>query len=74
MAVKIRLARAGKKRAPFYHVVIADERHVGEALMREQLLDACGAWPAEVLITDVAGFGDRHDPDKLARVFDTVLA
>lgn len=26
MAVKIRLARAGKKKQPFYHVVAADER------------------------------------------------
>jgi small subunit ribosomal protein S16 len=26
MAVKIRLARAGKIHAPFYHIVVADER------------------------------------------------
>ena len=26
MVVKIRLARAGKRHAPFYHVVVADER------------------------------------------------
>jgi small subunit ribosomal protein S16 len=26
MSVKIRLARRGKKHAPFYHVVVADER------------------------------------------------
>jgi small subunit ribosomal protein S16 len=26
MAVRIRLARAGKRNAPFYHVVVADER------------------------------------------------
>ncbi len=26
MAVKIRLARVGKKKQPFYHVVAADER------------------------------------------------
>jgi len=55
-------------------VVIADERHVGDAVVRDQLLNTCDSWPAEVLIADVAGFGDRHDPDKLARVFDTVLA
>jgi small subunit ribosomal protein S16 len=26
MAVKIRLARRGKRSAPFYHIVVADER------------------------------------------------
>lgn len=26
MAVKIRLARAGAKKKPFYHIVVADER------------------------------------------------
>ena len=26
MAVKIRLARRGKKKCPFYHIVVADER------------------------------------------------
>lgn len=26
MAVKIRLARRGKRHAPFYHLVVADER------------------------------------------------
>lgn len=55
-------------------VVIVDEGHMGDAAARKQLLDACLAWSAEVLVTDVAGFADRHDPDKLARVFDTVLA
>jgi len=58
--------------------VIADRRHVGSAHIREDLLAACRSWGAEVHELDVAGQGDgrgdRHDPARLSRAFDTVLA
>jgi len=55
-------------------LVLADQRHVGAASTRTELMDACKEWGAELILADVAGFGDRHDPHKLSRVFDTVLA
>ena len=55
-------------------VVLADERHVGDGRAREHLLAACRSWRSEVVLADLAGAGDRHDPDKLGRAFGTVLA
>lgn len=57
-----------------FDVVIADAGHVGGDLSLRDLRDACQSWDGELLLADVAGSGDRHDPDKLAAVFDTVLA
>ena len=55
-------------------VVLADERHVGAAQTRTELAKVCRQWGAQLVLSDVAGFGDRHDPHKLACAFDTVLA
>ena len=57
-----------------FDVVIADARHMGNATQRAELRAACVAWGADLVEADVAGHGDRHDPAKLAGVFDTVLA
>lgn len=57
-----------------FDVVIADSRHMGSGKARANLVAACRGWDAEVIESEVAGKGDRHDPGKLARVFDTVLA
>ncbi len=57
-----------------FDVVIADSRHVGSGEARANLIAACRGWGAEVIEAEVAGHGDRHDPGKLAHVFDTVLA
>ena len=35
--VKIRLQRAGKKRAPFYHIVVADSRSPRDGKIIEQI-------------------------------------
>ena len=35
--VKIRLQRAGKKKAPFYHIVVADSRSPRDGKIIEQL-------------------------------------
>ena len=37
MAVKIRLKRLGQKKAPFYRIVVADERSPRDGKMRKQL-------------------------------------
>ena len=37
MAVKMRLTRMGKKKAPFYRVVIADERYPRDGRFIEEL-------------------------------------
>ncbi len=37
MAVKMRLSRAGVKKAPFYHVVVADERKPRDGAFIEQV-------------------------------------
>lgn len=37
MSVKIRLSRAGVKKAPFYHVVVADERKPRDGAFIEQV-------------------------------------
>lgn len=57
-----------------FDVVIADSGHVGGDRSVRNLRDACQTWGGELVLADVAGSGDRHDPDKLAAVFDTVLA
>lgn len=54
-------------------VVLADERHVGAGRTREDLVAVCQGWGTELVLCDLAGQGDRHDPDKLARAFGTVL-
>jgi len=56
-------------------VVLADQRHVGatSTSTRRELMAACRDWGAELILADVAGLGDRHDPHKLARAFGTVL-
>lgn len=54
--------------------VIVDSRHVGDQTARANLRAACRPWDSRIVEADVAGFGDRHDPDKLARAFGTVLA
>jgi uncharacterized cofD-like protein len=55
-------------------VVLADQRHVGGERARSQLAAVCHEWGARLVLADVAGIGDRHDPHKLARAFGTVLA
>ena len=35
--VKIRLQREGKKKAPFYHIVVADSRSPGDGKIIEQI-------------------------------------
>ena len=35
--VKIRLQREGKKKAPFYHIVVADSRRARDGRMIEQI-------------------------------------
>lgn len=57
-----------------FDVVIADTRHVGDAVSRTALRDACQRWGAVVHELDVAGDADWHDPVKLGRAFGTVLA
>jgi uncharacterized cofD-like protein len=53
--------------------VIADSRHMGSVGQRADFQAACRQWDADIHQVDVAGHGDRHDPAKLARAFDTVL-
>lgn len=57
-----------------FDTVIADRRHMGDVIARENLRTACRTWGAQVHEVDVAGQGDRHDPVKLAHIFGTVLA
>lgn len=57
-----------------FDVVVADTEHVGNDEALGNLEAACQSWGAEVVLADVAGVADRHDPNKLARVFGTVLA
>jgi uncharacterized cofD-like protein len=57
-----------------FDVVIADRGHMRSEEALRNLRAACAPWSAQVLEVDVAGIGDRHDQDKLARAFDTVLA
>ncbi|MCP4744435.1 MAG: uridine diphosphate-N-acetylglucosamine-binding protein YvcK [Actinomycetales bacterium] len=64
-----------KRHAPqvaFDHV-IADSTHIREGAGRDDVVSACASWGSEVTFADVSATGDRHDPGKLARVFDTVL-
>jgi len=35
--VKIRLQRVGKKKAPFYHIVVADSRRARDGIIIEQI-------------------------------------
>ena len=37
MAVKIRLRRMGAKKAPFYRIVVADERYPGDGRFIEEI-------------------------------------
>ncbi|WP_144708738.1 30S ribosomal protein S16, partial [Aminobacter sp. J15] len=37
MALKIRLARAGSKKRPYYHIVVADQRAPRDGRFLEQL-------------------------------------
>ena len=53
--------------------VIADSTHIREGAGRRDVVSACASWASEVTFADVSATGDRHDPGKLARVFDTVL-
>ncbi len=65
-----------KRHAPpvtFDHV-IADSTHIRGDAGRDDLVSACASWGSEVTFADVSATGDRHDPGKLARVFDTVLS
>lgn len=48
MALKIRLARAGSKKRPYYHVVVADVRSPRDG----RFIEAVGAW--NPLLTDEA--------------------
>ena len=57
-----------------FDVVIADSLHLAEASVRRDLQAACTRWGSDVRFFDVADTADRHDPAKLARAFDTVLA
>lgn len=57
-----------------FDCVIADSRHLGSAGQLADFQAACRQWDADIHQVDVAGQGDRHDPAKLARAFDTVLA
>lgn len=57
-----------------FDVVIADMTHVAGEKAARDLRAASALWNAEVVLTDVASSGDRHDPRKLATVFGTVLA
>ncbi|NDA58986.1 MAG: uridine diphosphate-N-acetylglucosamine-binding protein YvcK [Actinobacteria bacterium] len=64
-----------KRHAPqvtFDHV-IADSTHIREGAGRDDVVSACASWGSQVTFADVSATGDRHDPGKLARVFDTVL-
>jgi small subunit ribosomal protein S16 len=40
MALKIRLARAGSKKRPYYHIVVADQRSPRDG----RFIEAVGAW------------------------------
>ncbi|TIS32401.1 MAG: 30S ribosomal protein S16, partial [Mesorhizobium sp.] len=40
MALKIRLARAGSKKRPYYHVVVADARSPRDG----RFIEALGSW------------------------------
>ena len=54
-------------------VGVADATHIREGAGRDDVVSACASWGSEVTFADVSATGDRHDPGKLARVFDTVL-
>ena len=58
--------------AAFDHV-IADSTDIREGAGRDDVVSTCASWGSEVTFADVSASGDRHDPAKLARVFDTVL-
>lgn len=65
-----------KRHAPqvtFDHV-IADSTHIRGGAGRDNLVSVCASWASEVTFADVSATADRHDPGKLARVFDTVLS
>ena len=53
MSLKIRLARAGSKKRPYYHIVIADARSPRDG----RFIEAIGAWNP-LLPKD----GDRRGP------------
>ena len=53
--------------------VIAASTHIRARAGRHDVVSACASWGSEVTFDDVSATGDRHDPGKLARVFDTVL-
>ncbi len=72
-AEHIEAIRAHAPRMRFDDVIV-DSRHAGDRSARANLQAACRAWGARIVEADVAGIGDRHDPDKLAHVFGTVLA
>ena len=51
MAVKIRLKRMGKKKAPFYRIVVADSRSPRDGRFIEEIgtYDSNGAQPTETV-------------------------
>ena len=74
MAVKIRLTRLGKKRAPFYRIIVADSRSPRDG----RFIDQIGTYdpnqePAEVKIDKEAAekwLSDGAQPtDVVARLF-----
>ena len=63
MSLKIRLARAGSKKRPYYHVVVADARSPRDGRFIEQL----GSWNP-LLPKDAERI--KIDADRVARFLD----
>lgn len=59
MALKIRLARAGSKKRPYYHIVVADVRSPRDG----RFIEAVGAW--NPLLPKDGGERVKLDADKI---------
>ncbi len=70
--VKIRLQREGKKKAPFYHIVVADSKSPRDGRIIEQLGTYDPMTEPEVLVLDKAKAEDWIK--KGAQPTDTVKA
>ena len=73
--IPVKQVEALKRHAPqvTFDQVIADSTHIRGGAAKDDVVSACTSWGSEVTFADASVTGDRHDPGKLARVFDTVL-
>ena len=66
MSLKIRLARAGTKKRPYYHVVIADSRALAGRLLTSETLDVRAEPELGSLLIDVLDVLDSVSAAELA--------